>query len=328
MSFKAHFLNVGHGDCTILEHSSGRVSVIDIHNGSELDDESEKEVLSELHWPNTIFGVIEKGRLSKNEMLERAGYNIPRTNPVEYLKINLRVGSVFRFILTHPDLDHMRGFAALRSAIGFENFWDTAHKKSAMTFNPIMDDETDWNDYQKVRAGTDPTVLELYRGNSGSFWSEGDADGRGDRIEILAPTPELVKDANENEKWNDVSYVLRVTCDRYSIILGGDAGDGVWNDIASAYGKNLSCDVLKASHHGRESGFNENAVKLMQPGLTVLSVGKKPETDAHQKYKKFSSYVWSTRWKGNVTVTIPGDATMNAESQYNNTPLLWSPKAA
>ena len=30
---KIHFLNVGHGDCTIIEHDSGRITMIDINNG-------------------------------------------------------------------------------------------------------------------------------------------------------------------------------------------------------------------------------------------------------------------------------------------------------
>jgi competence protein ComEC len=29
---RIHFLNVGHGDCTIISHPSGRLTMIDINN--------------------------------------------------------------------------------------------------------------------------------------------------------------------------------------------------------------------------------------------------------------------------------------------------------
>lgn len=41
---RIHFLNVGHGDCTIIEHPSGRLSVIDINNGDYIDYDSYKEI--------------------------------------------------------------------------------------------------------------------------------------------------------------------------------------------------------------------------------------------------------------------------------------------
>ena len=55
----------------------------------------------------------------------------------------------------------------------------------------------------------------------------------------------------------------------------------------------------------------------MNPKFTIVSVGKKPETDASDKYRKYSENVWSTRWKGNVEITndVSGYATIT--SQYD-----------
>lgn len=43
---KIHFLNVGHGDCTLLEFPSGRTTLIDINNSKVVDEETEKELAS------------------------------------------------------------------------------------------------------------------------------------------------------------------------------------------------------------------------------------------------------------------------------------------
>jgi beta-lactamase superfamily II metal-dependent hydrolase len=66
----------------------------------------------------------------------------------------------------------------------------------------------------------------------------------------------------------------------------------------------LKCDVLKASHHGRDSDYDEEAVTAMSPDIVVCSVGKKPDTDASEKYADHGAQVLSTRYHGTITVSI------------------------
>ena len=42
-----HFLNVGHGDCTIIDFPSGNLSMIDINNSMALPAEDEKALADE-----------------------------------------------------------------------------------------------------------------------------------------------------------------------------------------------------------------------------------------------------------------------------------------
>src|SRR5258707_14853972 len=44
---RVHFLNVGHGDCTIIEHPSGRLTMIDVNNSQDYDPESLEELKAE-----------------------------------------------------------------------------------------------------------------------------------------------------------------------------------------------------------------------------------------------------------------------------------------
>ena len=44
---RVHFLNVGHGDCTIISHPSGRLTMIDINNSQDYDSESFTELVKE-----------------------------------------------------------------------------------------------------------------------------------------------------------------------------------------------------------------------------------------------------------------------------------------
>jgi len=288
-----HFLNVGHGDCTIIEHESKNVTVIDIHNGNDLDP------------------------MSRQELQGIKGYDIPLTNPVEYLRTKFPGRSIFRYVQSHPDLDHMRGLCALKTqGISIVNFWDTKHEKDPDFQSD--EDEEEWAEYLRLRASeSSPRVLHNHRGDTGIYYNQNPAGvAGGDNIEILSPTPELEAASNEADKTNNLSYVLRITYKGISVILGADAEKEAWDGILDHYGEDgLKCHVLKASHHGRDSGYHQGAVEAMGPQYTIVSVGKKPDTDASNKYRTYSNNVWSTRWRGNITLTID-DERGNIVSEY------------
>lgn len=65
--------------------------------------------------------------------------------------------------------------------------------------------------------------------------------------------------------------------------------------------------MLKAAHHGSESGYSESAVAWMSPSLVICSVGEKPETDASVEYRAQGAEVLSTRYNGTIIVTIEDD---------------------
>ena len=97
-----HFLNVNEGTCSIIEHNSGHTTVIDVSNGSS------EEVMVE-----TVYA-----RLAKAEQRVKGNYNQKKypVNPVSCMK-ERGISSVFRYIQSHPDMDHMDGLKAL-----FEEF--------------------------------------------------------------------------------------------------------------------------------------------------------------------------------------------------------------
>jgi len=310
-----HFLNVGHGDCALIRHASNRITMIDINNGTELDQDSAKE-LNE-YYPRSIVYPWEIG-LTETALLRKRGYDIELTNPIEYLKENYPGKGLFRYIQSHPELDHMRGLVGLRKEkISIANFWDTDHDRKPKLVT--QSDEDEWKEYQRLRDGKhEITVLQLYQNASGVYYSEDPAGIHpGDGWEILSPTLAIAEAAKESENWNNLSYVLRFTHKNISIIFAGDAEQDVWDALVKKYGKKLDCTVLKASHHGRDTGFHEEALKLMNPEYTIVSVGKKPDTDASNQYKKYSKCVWSTRWKGNIKITIDDSGKANIYSQYN-----------
>jgi hypothetical protein len=144
-----HFLNVGHGDCTIIRHPSGRLTMVDINNSQDFDAQTFADELAEerlKHAANSLLGVGlgslaslgTLGSLSEYAAVaDRAKREL--TDPIEFLKTHYSGQSIWRFVLTHPDLDHMRGLKLLSENIGISNFWDTDHTKTAPTFRSDAD---------------------------------------------------------------------------------------------------------------------------------------------------------------------------------------------
>ncbi|VVA44279.1 conserved hypothetical protein [Candidatus Roizmanbacteria bacterium] len=319
---KVHFLNVGNGDCTVIEHDGGNLSIIDINNGEELDDETAAEVSEELKYnPTAIYNLVDQQGFTPYQILKALGYQRELENPVKFINVNYPNKDIWRFILTHPDMDHMSGLKVLTKEKIIHNFWDTNHNKEIEEF--ISDSEKeDWEYYIKLRKGGNSNIHKKHRGEIGAHFNQHPLlkNHPGDGLYILAPTPELVENSNNNENWNNMSYVLMLQYAGIKVIFGGDAEKDVWDSIVKNYDSSvLSCHILKASHHGRDSGFHEKAVEIMRPVYTIVSVGKKPDTDASNKYKKHTiTGVWSTRWKGNVTVEIGDNGKFSILSQYDN----------
>jgi competence protein ComEC len=101
---------------------------------------------------------------------------------------------------------------------------------------------------------------------------------------------------------------LKITHAERTIILPGDAEASAWKSILDQPGAAaIGCDVLKASHHGRESGYHEEATNAMSPSAVICSVGKKPDTDASDEYASHGAAVLSTRYHGTIKLKVWDD---------------------
>ncbi len=279
-----HFLNVGNGDCSIIEHSSGRISVIDINKG-------------------------QSNLLNTHNTLDESGGNYNQKekpeHPIKYLDnlFNSKFSSILngktitRFILTHPDLDHMRGIKNLFDNFDVSYFWDTENKKDINDFSTDQDKQ-DWRFYKKIRENYKSSFL--YRFDDCEYCKE-------DGITILSPTKKLVKKANEREDWNLLSYVILINENNLKILLPGDATDEVWEDILNDLEKNNkknlieNIDVFVAPHHGRKSNRDSEIIKILKPRLTLIGNARSPNLN-YNLYGNYSILTLTNNQAGNVVI--------------------------
>ena len=292
-----HFLNVKEGDCTWIKHPSGHNTVIDVSNANEIE-----ETLTEDFLANALFK-------SNNKPGNHNRKNYP-VNPIEYLE-EFDVKTIFRFILTHPDMDHMDGIDALFSKFEVLNFWDTDNSKK-------IDDDSqwgkykkkDWDFYQKIRTFSDsPKALHLYAGSRGQYYNEDENGNLGaDGLFLLAPTLDLVNEANKTGDYNDCSYVIlyRTGNDR-KIIFAGDSADKTWDYILENYKDEVTdVDVLIAPHHGRKSGGNDKYLDVLNPKLTLFGNAKSSDLDYNS---------WNNRGLDHITNNQTGCVILDTDNE-------------
>jgi beta-lactamase superfamily II metal-dependent hydrolase len=272
---RVHFLNVGKGSCKIIEHPSGRISMIDIDNC----------------------------RIGENEKT--------LTDPTEYFLKKFKGRGVFRFILTHPDLDHMSGIDDLAAKETICNFWDTNNNKKIDddSWKDSLYEKRDWDHYLKLRQSTEnPKSLQLYRDAKADYWTQ-------DGISILSPTTELVETSNnapesDPQRYHHLSYVLMLEYQKKRFLLGGDASPDVWDDILKTLGPDsLKADVFFAPHHGSKNNVNEEVFKSIAPDYVVASVAEGADYDYEYYSKLAKKEVLSTKYYGNIIFSIKDDGT-------------------
>jgi competence protein ComEC len=334
-----HFLDVGHGDCTIIEFP-GRLTVVDVNNCKAFDREIQSEFehrykpkpsfllpgspyasgLSALsgHFPlppnpfppSTGISALSRLMLQKTEAeqkLQEAKDKL--TNPIDYLRAKFTGKSIFRYIQTHPDMDHMAGLYRIwaEEKIPIANFWDTHHciekEEFAKRTGAVNHDIRDWQTYLALRKSTsDPKVLRLTNGVRGDFYQQ-------DAIHVWAPFDDRHKHDTDADP-NELSYILCVSIGKCNVLLGGDATIETWQRLYKDNGGKLpKIHLLKASHHGRKSGYDRDSVKAMNPDITLVSVGElKAKDDASASYEQFSNKgCYSTVDHGDITARCWGD---------------------
>lgn len=272
---KIHFLNVDEGDCSIIEHDNGKITMIDICCGNIETEKTTSTICSESFVSNT------KGNYNQKEH---------PTNPVEYLK-KLGIRSVFRYIQTHPDMDHMDGLANLSNTLSIVNFWDTENtKKQDFDVNGKSGRflKKDWDCYIKLRQSrTNTKALFYYDGDVNKYYAE-DNNGilKDDYIKILAPTKDLLQKAEKVQNWNDSSYVILYCVQGLKILFCGDADMETITHLIEHHKDDVSnLDVLIAPHHGRDSDKDFRFLDIMKPKITLIGNAK----CTHLAYDKWNS---------------------------------------
>jgi beta-lactamase superfamily II metal-dependent hydrolase len=229
------------------------------------------------------------------------------TDPISYLK-SIGVSSLFRFILSHPDMDHMDGLDRLCDEFRVYNFWDTGSPRPKPDFgwgSKYL--EADWDRFERIRSGQDNRTSTGVRqaGARFAYANRGeDGTGGGDGLHILSPTKQLINDPDFEDDINEGSYVISYLSSGGKIILPGDAHDAAWEYIINNDRTDIeNCAFMLAPHHGRHSNRSYDFLDYSKPKLTLIGCSPSDYIEYDQWRRRGLDYITSNQ-AGNVVLNI------------------------
>ncbi|EKE16163.1 MAG: hypothetical protein ACD_11C00029G0043 [uncultured bacterium] len=186
-------------------------------------------------------------------------------------------------VITHPDQDHIGGFADVFKSYKIETVVKTNAASSSKTFEFLSNDINS--------EGSE--IVEAKKGVRISF-------PNGAEMDLIFPSSSV----SENEKdTNSQSVVSVLKIGNYKFLFTGDLTAEKEEEI-SQKGFDISADVLKVAHHGSKYSTGEEFLKKVSPQEAIISVGKNsyghPAEETLEKLRSIGTKILRTDETGDI----------------------------
>ncbi len=159
-------------------------------------------------------------------------------------------------IATHPDADHIGGFAELLERYEVGAFIEPGIPKETATA-------------KKLQAAVDEKKIPRIIARRGMSLDL----GGGARLDVLYPDRDV--SFLPADKVNEGGIVARLVYGESEVLLMADVGAGVEARLVQLDGENLDSDMLKVGHHGSRFSTSKAFVAAVSPEVALISVGAK-----------------------------------------------------
>ncbi|HJB55540.1 MAG TPA: MBL fold metallo-hydrolase [Candidatus Olsenella avistercoris] len=207
------------------------------------------------------------------------------------------VDDIDYLVATHPHADHIGGMEAVLDAYEVGEVWMPDAPDTTETYEGFLD-------------AVDAEGCPVEEATAGEEIVGEDA---GYTVDVLAPSDDV-----DSEDMNDYSAIVKVTYGDTALLFTGDASA---QEIVDANPGHV--DVLKAAHHGSETGTNAEVMTETTPEFVVMSYAEgnsygHPDQSTLDAVSAAGATAYSTAANGNVTATSDGEQ-VSVETEKNGT---------
>lgn len=196
------------------------------------------------------------------------------------------VDEIDYLVASHPHSDHIGGMEAVLDAYKVKEVWA-----------PDAPDTTDT--YAGFLDAVEAEGLTINAAEEGETIVDDEA---GYEVELLAPA-----EGTESDDMNDYSAIVRVTYGDTAFLFTGDASA---SEIVAANPGDV--DVLKAAHHGSETGTDAAVLSETTPEHVVMSYAEgnsygHPDQSVLDAVSAAGATAYSTAANGDITCVSDGE---------------------
>ncbi len=233
---------------------------------------------------------------NKNILIDGGGsefgdYDVGKNILLPYL-LDRKVNTIDYMIISHFDSDHVKGLFIILKELKVKNVIISKQGKDSANFQEFL----------KIIANKKLNIIVVKKGD----YIKIDEDTY---IEILYPDEDLIQD----NILNNNSIVCKVESNGLKMLFTGDIEQVAENSIYNIYKdtNRLKADILKVSHHGSKTSSTEDFLKLVQPKIALIGVGKNnkfghPNEVVIDRLKGCTSNIYRTDYTGEVIIEYVG----------------------
>lgn len=194
------------------------------------------------------------------------------------------IDSIDLLVITHPDLDHVGGYAVLARKIPIGRVVISrefqAHPELLTILRSAPAKPIEWL--------SQPTGISC--GNT-----------------LLRITPPRL-DPGEDD--NQGSLIVRIDHQASSVLLCGDIGANTEAEVSTS--ARWDCDILQAGHHGSKTSTSSLWLSLTRPRYVVMSCGRNnsyghPSPETLRRVEHFGAKAITTAHSGDISFRLEAD---------------------
>ncbi len=294
---RVHFVDVGQGDCMIIELPDDKIMVIDAG-----DRDSEIEV--------AIENYISKLQITQIDYMIATHQDADHIGNMDAFFDNTQVNYVYRPYVLYQGTKDTSGWAS-----GFNKGCTNAQGGKVSTtatyynFLQMILDESGCG-YEFYNKDTYISGNALVNSQNLPYY-----------FDFLTPTAEI-----QNIKYTDANDYSPIVLFNYcgvDILFTGDAEAEVMQEYLTHYGSSYDIDVLKVGHHGSLTSTSDAYVKALRPEYSVIQVGEgnsynHPRQQVLDILYNNNSLVYRNDKNGDIVLTICPDGTFFFETEIRS----------
>lgn len=314
---KVHFIDVGQGDCTLIQFPDGKNMLVDCGESG-----------TDTRW-NTADSKKSNYKVI-NEYLTAAGVN----------------GKITVLLATHADSDHIGNIDkvfedyeisyCLRPSVYYSG--DTEGEFSAkFNLQPTVKKHNDKKTktyYNYLKALSNEGCGWEFFNYASDFSQEFTFEGQtySYSVNFLTPLEEVGSIGYSNA--NDYSPIVWLRYGEFDFVFSGDANKLVEKQYLEYVSDNgisgpKNIELYKAAHHGSDTSSCAEFLNYLNPDYTVFSCGKgnsygHPHQSAMDNVTSVGSLIYRTDMQGNVSFTVSASGKITSLKTQNELEVTYS----